>query len=35
MKFSLIIPCFNEADNLTLLLERCKDIAKHPNVECR
>lgn len=27
MKFSLVIPCYNEAANLPLLLERCKDIA--------
>ena len=26
MKFSLIIPCYNEADNIPLLLERCKPI---------
>ncbi|CRY55551.1 undecaprenyl phosphate 4-deoxy-4-formamido-L-arabinose transferase [Yersinia intermedia] len=33
MKFSLIIPCYNEAANLPLLLERCKAVARHPNVE--
>ena len=27
MKFSLIIPCYNEAANLPLLLERCKEVA--------
>lgn len=27
MRFSLIIPCYNEADNLPLLLERCKAVA--------
>lgn len=27
MKFSLVIPCYNEAANLPLLLERCKDVA--------
>ena len=26
MKFSLIIPCYNEVDNLPLLLEKCKAI---------
>ena len=26
MKFSLVIPCFNEAANLPLLLERCKGL---------
>ncbi len=33
MKFSLIIPCYNEAENLPLLLERCKEIAAKPGVE--
>lgn len=33
MKFSLIIPCYNEADNLPLLLDRCKEIAAKPGVE--
>ncbi|MGX0891681.1 glycosyltransferase involved in cell wall biosynthesis [Pseudomonas sp. ADAK2 TE3594] len=33
MKFSLIIPCFNESANLPLLLERCKDFARLPDVE--
>lgn len=27
MKFSLVIPCYNEAANLPLLLERCKVVA--------
>ena len=27
MKFSLVIPCYNEAKNLPLLLERCKQMA--------
>jgi glycosyltransferase involved in cell wall biosynthesis len=27
MKFSLVIPCYNEAANLPMLLERCKGIA--------
>jgi glycosyltransferase involved in cell wall biosynthesis len=33
MKFSLVIPCYNEAANLPLLLERCKELAARPNVE--
>jgi len=33
MKFSLVIPCYNEAANLPLLLERCKELAAKPNFE--
>jgi glycosyltransferase involved in cell wall biosynthesis len=33
MKFSLVIPCYNEAANLPLLLERCKEVVKLPDVE--
>jgi len=33
MRFSLVIPCFNEAENLPLLLERCKDLVVNRNVE--
>ena len=33
MRFSLIIPCYNEAANLKLLLERCKELAVRPGVE--
>lgn len=33
MRFSLVIPCYNEAANLPLLLERCKDVAARPDVE--
>lgn len=33
MHFSLIIPCYNEAENLPLLLLRCKEITKNPDVE--
>jgi glycosyltransferase involved in cell wall biosynthesis len=33
MKFSLVIPCYNEAANLPLLLERCKALAAEPEVE--
>lgn len=33
MKFSLVIPCYNEAANLPLLLERCKVLSTRPEVE--
>lgn len=33
MKFSLVIPCYNEAANLPLLMERCKDVAGKPGIE--
>lgn len=33
MRFSLIIPCYNEAANLPLLLERCKGLAAMPDIE--
>jgi len=33
MKFSLIIPCYNEAKNIPLLLERCRDIVDRKNIE--
>lgn len=33
VKFSLVIPCYNEADNLPLLVDRCKDIAAIPETE--
>lgn len=33
MRFSLVIPCYNEAANLPLLLERCKALAVTPYVE--
>lgn len=33
MKFSLIIPCYNEAASLALLLERCKEVVIRPGVE--
>jgi glycosyltransferase involved in cell wall biosynthesis len=33
MKFSLVIPCYNEAANLPLLLERCARVAAEPGVE--
>lgn len=33
MKFSLVIPCYNEAANLPLLLARCAAVAAQPGVE--
>jgi len=33
MKFSLVIPCYNEAANLPLLLDRCKVFALRSDVE--
>jgi glycosyltransferase involved in cell wall biosynthesis len=33
MRFSLVIPCYNEAANLPLLLERCKALAVTRDVE--
>lgn len=33
MKFSLIIPCYNEAANLPLLLNRCKKLGSEPGIE--
>lgn len=33
MRFSLVVPCYNEAANLPLLLERCKEVVKTPSVE--
>jgi glycosyltransferase involved in cell wall biosynthesis len=33
MKFSLIIPCYNESANLPLLLERCKGLVEQPGIE--
>jgi glycosyltransferase involved in cell wall biosynthesis len=33
MRLSLIIPCYNEAKNLPLLLARCTEVTKTPNVE--
>ena len=32
-RLSLVIPCYNEAANLPLLLERCKELAARPDVE--
>jgi glycosyltransferase involved in cell wall biosynthesis len=33
MKYSLVIPCYNEAANLPLLLDRCKTLSDHQNIE--
>jgi glycosyltransferase involved in cell wall biosynthesis len=33
MRLSLVIPCYNEAANLQLLLDRCKEVLKHPGLE--
>ena len=33
MKFSLVIPCYNEAANLPLLLGRCKEVTRYPDIE--
>jgi len=33
MKFSLVIPCYNEAKNIPLLLERCRGVVVRPDVE--
>ncbi len=33
MKFSLIIPCYNEAANIPLLLDRCAKVAAYPGAE--
>jgi glycosyltransferase involved in cell wall biosynthesis len=33
MKFSLIIPCYNEKANLPLVLARCKSLVSHPGCE--
>jgi len=33
MKFSLVIPCYNEAKNIPLLLDRCKTLTEGENIE--
>lgn len=33
MKFSLVIPCYNEAANLPFLLDRCKEFARFQDSE--
>jgi len=32
-KFSLVIPCYNEATNIPLVLERCKPLVANPDYE--
>ena len=32
-ELSLVIPCYNEADNLPLLLEKCGSLAVRPDIE--
>jgi len=33
VKFSLIIPCYNEAENLSLLFSRCKKLIERADIE--
>jgi glycosyltransferase involved in cell wall biosynthesis len=33
MKFSLVIPCYNEAANIPLLLARCEQLSSKPAIE--
>lgn len=33
MRFSLVIPCYNEAANLPLLMERCRELANRTDFE--
>lgn len=33
MKLSLVIPCYNEAANLPLLLEQCREVTRQPDCE--
>jgi glycosyltransferase involved in cell wall biosynthesis len=33
MKFTLVIPCYNEADNLPLLLKKCEEVTRQPDCE--
>ena len=33
MKFSLVIPCFNEGENIPLLIQRLKDIFTFNDME--
>jgi glycosyltransferase involved in cell wall biosynthesis len=33
MRFSLVIPCYNESANLPLLLERCKNLGARSGIE--
>lgn len=33
MRLSLVIPCYNEAANLPLLLDRCREVTRQPDCE--
>lgn len=33
MKFSLVIPCYNEASNIPLLLDRCQELVRRRDIE--
>jgi glycosyltransferase involved in cell wall biosynthesis len=33
MKFSLVVPCYNEVANLPMLLGRCRDLISRPGIE--
>lgn len=33
MKFSLVIPCYNEAENLSLLFSRCEKLTEQADIE--
>ena len=33
MRFSLVIPCYNEVANLPMLLGRCRDLSSRPGIE--
>lgn len=33
MRLSLVIPCYNEAANLPLLLDRCEEVTRRPDIE--
>jgi glycosyltransferase involved in cell wall biosynthesis len=33
MNFSLVIPCYNEAANLPLLLSRCRSLSRYSNID--
>tara|TARA_B100000035_G_scaffold13492_1_gene11110 strand:- start:556 stop:1269 length:714 start_codon:yes stop_codon:yes gene_type:complete len=33
MRFSLIIPCYNEGKNLPLLIDKCGPLLRNPNIE--
>jgi glycosyltransferase involved in cell wall biosynthesis len=34
MMLSLVIPCYNEAENLPSLIARCRELVRHPDIEC-